>query len=134
MDTLLQKFPMVCVDKFKLIDGETYYRGIKNFSIDGHYVGYIPILCLEGMGQTVEYNLRTKLNLSERKLMLAAVKEFEILAMDLIIDKLEYHVTDIQRQLGFFTSNIVACNPVVEKAVIMRAEIVHKLKDSFKLI
>lgn len=128
MGVLLQKFPMVCVDKFKQIDGEVYYRGIKNFTTDGDDVGYISTLFLEGMGQTVEYNLRTKLNLNGRKLILAAVRNFEIFPLNFKNESLEYHVIDIKSQLGFFTSNIVACNPAAENIVIMRAEVVHKLE------
>ncbi|GFZ30877.1 hypothetical protein CSC2_14030 [Clostridium zeae] len=128
MSILLQKFPMIYVDRFKKNNGEDYFVGIANFTIDETEGDFMPILLIEGMGQTVEYNLRSKLDLNGKKLILAAVKSFEILLLNFKNENLEYHVIDIKSQFGFFTSNVVVWDTTAENAVVMSAEVVHKLE------
>ncbi len=124
---LLQKYPMIYVDAFLCAKDSVYYSGVKNHTRCSASHELSAVFCIEGMGQTVEYNIRSRQSSYNKKLILAAVKSFEILSMNPVIETLEYHIISLDSSFGFYTSKVEACNPLDENAVVMTAEMVHKI-------
>lgn len=100
----------------------TYYYGVKLIGKDEE-----PFLWIEGMGQTVEYNLRMQSDLQHKKLLLGSIRHAEFFLQDQMPEQLRFVVKEIQQQMGFYISKVEAIDQNDKKAV--EVTMVHKAKD-----
>lgn len=107
MEYLQQRFPMLLVDRFILPEDGGFYIGVKNWGGGFYGRGTVPLtLLMEGMGQTVEYNMFKKLLAGEGqkpRLYLAGAGKVELLR-EVVCGRVFYRVESIQKVSNFYTS------------------------------